>query len=82
MIKRFDEVYCGWGTETIGGGIAGFEGYTRENAERVANRVREEMSASRKVIEIDVKVEQMANGNHRVVNRSSYESDFNYNAKF
>lgn len=82
MIKKFDEVFCGWGTETIGGGIVGFEGYPLQEAERLANKIRAEMALSSKVIEIDVKVELMANGNYRVVNRSSYKSDFNYEVQF
>lgn len=76
MIKQFNERFAGWGTETRGGGVAGFEGYSRERAEEVACEVRTNMALTRGILEVKVSIEPMANGNFCVVNTSSYESFF------
>lgn len=73
-IKHFDETFSGWGTETRGGGVAGFEGYSKDRAEDVANEVRANMKRTRGILDIQVKVEPIGNGKYRVRNTSTYES--------
>lgn len=73
-VKQFNETYSGWGTETRGGGIAGFEGYTYAEAATVATNVRENMRATRGIIDINVNIEPMGNGKFKVVNTSTYRT--------
>lgn len=73
-VKQFNETYSGWGTETRGGGIAGFEGYTYAEAANVATNVRENMRATRGIIDINVNIEPMGNGKFKVVNTSTYRT--------
>ena len=75
-IKHFDETFSGWGTETRGGGTAGFDGYTKERAEEVAREVRSNMKGTRGIMEIKVNVEPMGNGRFHVRNTSTYESRY------
>lgn len=75
-IKQFDETFSGWGTETRGGGTAGFEGYTKDRAEEVAREVRSNMKGTRGIKDIKVTVEPMGNGRFRVHNTSTYESQY------
>ena len=75
-IKQFDETFSGWGTETRGGGTAGFEGYTKDSAEEVAREVRINMKGTRGIKDIKVTVEHMGNGRFRVHNTSTYESQY------
>ena len=71
-VKSFNETYSGWGTETRNGGVAGFEGYTYAEAANVATNVRENMRATRGIIDIKVSIEPMGNGKFQVVNKSTY----------
>lgn len=75
-LKKFDETYSGWGTETRNGSVAGLEGYSKERAEEVAIEVRAQMAITRGIISVDVNVVPMSNGNFKVVNTSTYESYF------
>lgn len=71
-VKSFNETFSGWGTETRGGSVAGLEGYSYTEAASVATRVRENMRATRGIIDIIVNIEPMGNGKFKVVNTSTY----------
>lgn len=75
-LKHFDETYSGWGTETSDGGHAGSEGYSEARANEVAEIVRARMQATKGIHQINVKVELMGNGNYRVVNHSTFLSEY------
>jgi len=71
-VKSFNETFSGWDTETRGGGVAGFEGYSYAEAATVATNVRENMRETRGIIEIKVNIVPMGNGKFKVVNTSTY----------
>ena len=73
-LKSFNETFSGWGTETRNGGVAGLQGYSYAEAEKVAERVRHYMSEVRGIVDIKVSIKPMANGNYQVVNTSTYET--------
>lgn len=66
MFKHFDEIYSGWGTE----------GYTMQEAAKTAEEVKSAMRLTKGIKDINVKIEPMFNGNYRVRNTSTYESDW------
>lgn len=81
MLNRFNETFSGWGTETRGGGTAGFEGYLEHRANVVAEEVRKNMRATRGIKEILVTVvpigkDEDGRDRYKVVNNSTYESSF------
>lgn len=75
MLKRFDENFSGWGTVTADGVKVGFEGYSYQRANTVANIVRQNMMKTRGIREINVSIIPLGNDKYRVVNTSTYESD-------
>lgn len=66
MLKHFDEIYSGWGTE----------GYTMKEATKAAEDVKSAMRGTKGIKEIKVEIEPMFGGKYRVRNTSTYESDW------
>ncbi len=81
MLKQFNETFSGWGTPTRYGRLTGFEGYLEPRANALAEEVRKNMRATRGIKEILVTIvpigkDENGKDRYKVVNNSTYESDF------
>ena len=74
MIKSFDETFRGWGGIDRHGREYGFEGFSIEAAQKKAADISAEMNNVRGILQINVSLEKMPNGNYAVHNRSTYET--------
>ena len=76
MLKRLNDEYSGYGGEERNGKKYGFEGYTEDRAQSIANDLIISHQTKGHYLNIDVKVVPMDNGNFKVVDRSTYESAY------
>lgn len=76
MLKQFNETFPAWIRSAPKSFGTGAPGYTKAEAESTVAKVRENMENTRGIKQIVVKIEPVEKDFYKVVNTSTYESDY------